>query len=192
MIKIHRLNQGSNEWLELRGNLYTGTDADKLLSYYDSTKIVNGVTSPFAQKSLSKFRGNFWTRRGHVLEEEAIEIYEATRNVKVMVSPEAGFVTNSKYPTCGYSPDGLAPIPLIEVKCFDLKQHYKLVKGVIPIKILAQIHFGLLITERPYAHLIAYNPKVENNKDAFVVITIKANKNILANFRRILKREAAR
>jgi hypothetical protein len=192
VITIHEINQGSNEWNDLRAGLYTGSNAHKLLKFADAFKVVDGITSKYSLTEITGFGGNFHTKRGHALEEQAVELYEAITKTTV---DRPGFVTNSKYPTCGYSPDGLAPVPLLEVKCFDEKEHKKLLAGNIKLSVLAQVHFGLLITERPYAHLIAYNPAKDPEtglpvfavKDQFKIITIKANRNISNNFKRILQ-----
>lgn len=217
MITIHDVEQGTDEWLALRENLYTGNGAEKLLRHNGQIKLVNGVASAYALSEITGFTGNFYTRRGHALEDEAVELYEQIQEVKVN---RAGFLTNSKYPTCGYSPDGLAQLKvdgveieatingeaiigellegvLLEVKCFDIEHHMVLVNAKkiedIPLKILAQIHFGLLMTGLPQAHLVAYNPaKGEDGKPLLPVehqlriITIKARPQVRANFRRIL------
>lgn len=180
MIEYHYVEQGSEEWLKIREGKYTGSNADKLLTTFGANE--------YAKAKLSTFSGNFWTKRGHLLEEEAVDLYEKIYKVKV---DRPGFVTNSKYPECLYSPDGLPPIPLLEVKSFDIPQHLVLIKAKseddIPLKIRAQIHYGLLICERPYGHLIAYNPSDQLEvKDKFKVITIKRNPAIAANFKRIL------
>lgn len=193
MVIVHDVEQGSEAWLKLREGLYTGSNADKLLSYATSFKIIAGERIAYALTELSKFGGNFWTKRGHLLEDEAIALYE---DIKHVVVARPGMITNTKYPGCGYSPDGWPPIPLLEVKCFDVKKHMELIRGRIPLKVLAQIHFGLLITERPYAELIAYCPRRDPEtgeyllpiKDQFKIIRINRSPAILANFRRILKK----
>lgn len=182
-IKIHDLEQGTEEWKALRAGKYTGSGAYKLLKFATSKKVIDGDVTSYSLAEITGFKGTFHTRRGHVLEDEAIELYEAIMKVKVA---RPGFVTNSKYPECGYSPDGLAPQPLLEVKCFQESEHMKLIKGEIKLEVMAQVQFGLLITERPFAHLLPYNPEIENPKEAFSIITIKANPRALANLRRIL------
>lgn len=194
MITIHNIEQGTPEWLKLRENLYTGNGAEKLLRHHGQMKYVDGVASAYALAEITGFGGTFWTRRGHELEDEAVELYEAIEGVKV---DRPGFVTNNKYPTCGYSPDGLPPTVLLEVKCFDVDHHLVLVNAKkiedIPLKILAQVHFGLLITERSEAHLIAYCPKKDDNgkpllpvEQQYRKIVIKARPQVKARFRQIL------
>lgn len=185
MITIHEVNQGSDEWHELRSGKYTGSNADKLLAHASSLKIVDGVTSRYSLTEITGFGGNFFTQRGHILEDEALELYEAITKHKVS---RPGFVTNSKWPTCGYSPDGhdeTLGLPL-EVKCFNQEKHMKMFKGDIPVKILAQIYFGQFVWEKKGARLVIYNPDIEDAKYCLKVIDIKYNRNIMNNFKRVL------
>jgi hypothetical protein len=75
---------------------YTGQNAHKLLRYTGAIKIVDGVASAYALNEITGFGGNFFTRRGHKLEDEMLSLYE--RIYKVTVD-RFGFITNSKYPT---------------------------------------------------------------------------------------------
>lgn len=170
MITKHQVEQGSLEWHELRADKYTGSNAHRLLRGYRTPPEDNG------------FAGNFWTKRGHILESEAIELYETIKHCEV---ERPGFVTNSRYPACGYSPDGLTEELVIEVKCFAEPQHRKLLAGEIPMHVLAQIHFGMLICAKRAAQLVIYNPELEA-KEAFKVIDIAFNRNINRNFIKIL------
>jgi hypothetical protein len=190
VIQVHDIEQGTDEWAKLRAGLYTGSNAHKLLAHAASTKIVNGEATKYALTEQSSLQGNFWTKRGHLLEDEAIELYRAITGHDVS---RPGFITNSNYPGCGYSPDGSDDTLTanLEVKCFDEGPHMKLVRGDIDLKILAQIHFGLTIWERNIAKLIAYCPRVEDPKLAFKVIEIKSKSAIKKNFQRILSPEAA-
>lgn len=196
-ITVHNIEQGSDDWLRLRANLYTGSNADKLLAHSTQTKIVNGVASSYALTEITGFGGNFYTRRGHLLEDRAIEIYERITGHQVS---RPGFVTNSKYPDCGYSPDGHDDelgIPL-EVKAFERGKHMKMFNGNIAVKILAQIHFGQFIWEKRGARLLIYNPEFAKkeidgvtNPDynpvwAFKIIEVKYNRNIQSNFKRVI------
>ena len=116
MIKVHEVSQGSEAWHELRAGKYTGSNAHKILKF---------GAIPYSLTETGNFKGNFYTKRGHILEVEAIELYEAITGLKV---DRPGFVTNDLYPSAGYSPDGLLDDQLIEIKCFDKKEHMKLIK----------------------------------------------------------------
>ena len=174
IVTLHNVTQGSQAWLDLREGLYTGSNAHKLLKYGNID---------YALSQINGFKGNFWTNRGHILENEAIELYEQIKSTSIS---RVGFVTNSIYPDCGYSPDGFARDILIEVKCFSKDKHMTIVRGDIPMEIHAQVQYGMMICNQTMCHLIAYNPDLEVS-DAFKVIEIKANRKIHANFRRILR-----
>ena len=177
MITVYNCIQGSSEWNSLREGLYTGSNADKLLKF---GKI------DYALSHLNTFRGNYWTKRGHLLEDEAIELYEQIRQITVL---RTGVVINDKYPDFCYSPDGIDSA-LLEIKCFDEPNHMELINAKkqddIPLKILAQVYFGLVITELPLAYLVPYNPKIKEIKDRFKIIEIKPKKAIINNFKRIM------
>ena len=75
---------------------------------------------------------------------------------------EMGFITNSKYPNAGYSPDGLiGENGLWECKAFKEERHLKVFEN-LDAGILAQIQFGLLITERDWCDLTLFNPDIED------------------------------
>lgn len=181
MIQIHQTDQGSESWLELRRGLYTGSNAHKLLKH--------GAIDYSLNEGAGTFKGNFHTRRGHILEDEAIELYQKIKNIDVL---RPGFVTNTKYPKAGYSPDGLTDSLVIEVKCFAEKKHMQLYNGDIPLEVLAQVYFGMLICEKPAAHLVIYNPSLDPDKytvkEQFKIIEIKNRRAVMQNFRRILAR----
>jgi hypothetical protein len=203
-IKLHNVQQGSNGWIQLRADLYTGQNAQLLLNFHDHIKIINGVASAYALNEITGFNGNFYTKRGHLLEDEAIDLYQQitkSEGIRFEGGDKVGFVTNTKFPTCGYSPDDIYPDHTLEVKAFKEKLHLQLIEGKIPMKILAQIHFGLLICEKQFCDFIPYNPRFakkyidgEPNKSydpklAFKIIRINRNPRIAANFKRILTKQ---
>lgn len=184
MIVVHEVTQGTLEWHELRQDKYTGSNAHKLLKF--------GAVK-YAITEQQAFSGNFFTERGHLLEEEAIGLYEIINSCVVQ---RPGFVSNSLYPGCGYSPDGIQGSPgrrdrlrdvLLEVKCFNEKKHLAIAKGEVPVEILAQIHFGLLICGLTKARLILYNPDLAPEL-ALKVIEVSFNRNIQNNFKKILSK----
>jgi hypothetical protein len=179
MVTLHDVTQGTDEWQQLRAGKYTGSNAHKLLKY---------GTIPYSLTENTGFNGTFWTKRGNLLEAEALELYE--RITKAQIT-RPGFITNDHFPGCGFSPDALTGTAVIEVKCFDEPKHLKVLAGDIPLEILAQIHFGMLICERKLAKLVLYNPKLEPKK-ALGIISISANRSIKANFKRILSKQGAK
>lgn len=193
IITYHDVEQGTEQWLHDREGKYTGSNAHKLLG--------NIGVLEYARAEVSGFGGNFHTKRGHLLEDKAVYTYERVYGVEVQ---HTGYITNSLYENCLYSPDGYLEKILIEVKCFSKERHLKIYNAKswleIDIKITAQIHYGMLISGRRLAHLIIYNPhfakkefedengfKVQNPdydpKKAFKVIVIRYDKTIADNFK---------
>lgn len=172
-IKIYDCIQGTPEWHELRLGKITGTSVKTLLT--------KNKQEALNKQDTGTFKGNYHTERGHTLEESAVQLYEDINNLKIL---RAGFVTNSKYKGCGYSPDGLLPDKLIEVKCFA-EQRHKLASSTIPFEILAQIHFGMMICDLPETDLLFYNPDLEI-KDCLIIRNIKRDKRIENNIVRRL------
>jgi len=168
MIIWHDVPQGSPKWKALRRPLWTGSKAIRLLQ----------------GKSFMEERdwdGNNATRRGHALEVAAIREYERKFHVKVQ---RPGFVTNSVYPNAGYSPDGIAGTWLLEAKAFNGARHEDLATGNIPLEVLVQIYFGMIITGLRKGRLLAFNPEYE---EQLTIIDIKYDKRIGNNIRRCLR-----
>lgn len=168
MIIYHDVIQGSPEWLALREDLWTGTKAIKLLQ---------GKPLP----RDSDFTGNQYTRRGKALEPIAIGEYERSVKHRVM---RPGFVTNTIYTNAGYSPDGICCAHLIEVKCFNGERHEALINGNIPLEVLVQIYFGMIVTGKRKAHLLAFNPEYSQQ---LTVIDVPYDKTIGSNIRKKLR-----
>jgi len=165
MVKIHNIDQGSDEWLAERAGKYTGSNASKLLRHGRTEK---------AQAKLESSPKNYWMQRGTDLEPYAIVAYELVKDLKV---ERPGFVTNELYPECLYSPDGWHDDTLIEVKCFGEKKHTEINIRNIPKDILAQVHFGMIMCEKKNTTLVLFNPDVEP-KDALKIIKVKKDRQL--------------
>ena len=176
MIKIFSTNevkQGSEKWLALRSNYISGTDAYDLLRGKTVTEILSN-------KVNNSFKGNFWTIRGHVLEDEAKEIYSEVFQPTL----DVGFVINDKYPYCGVSPDSLVSDDgLVEVKAFNAKRHLDVFRRIDP-HIVAQTQYQLFVTERAWCDLVLYNPDLDPEQ-AFLVKRQYPKKTIQDKFHEI-------
>lgn len=171
MIKFHAVEQGTEKWRIIRRGLWTGSVAIRLLQ----------------GKSLPReydWNGNDATRRGHALEIAAIREYE--RKYRRGVA-RPGFVTNSVYPNAGYSPDGIDGGWLLECKAFMGERHQKLLNwDSIPLTVKCQILFGMIITGKHKARLLAFNPEIVD-AEQLTVIEVSYEKIIGANIRSKLK-----
>lgn len=168
MIIYHDVKQGTPEWHALRKDLWTGSKAIRLLQ-----------NRPLPRDA--DFGGNIHTKRGHILETVAIREYE--RLFKRFVG-RPGFVTNSVYPNAGYSPDGIDGSWLLECKAFNGVRHETLVGGDIPLEVLVQVYFGMIITGKRKARLLAFNPEYP---DQLGILEIVYDKTIGSNIRKKLR-----
>lgn len=169
MIIYHDCAQGSPAWFKKRKGLWTGSKALRLLQ-----------GKPY--KEDEEWGGNDATRRGHALEVAAIREYERKYQCKVL---RPGGVTNTVYPNAWYSPDGIdGKNKLLEIKSFNKERHKALLNGQIPLEIMVQIYFGMIITGCRKASLLAFNPEFEQQ---LVEIPILYNKNIGKNIRKKLR-----
>jgi putative phage-type endonuclease len=98
-----------------------------------------------------KFQGNEATNYGTKMEPVALERYNKIRKVKVK---EVGLIINLTQPWLAYSPDGLLPDRLIEIKCPFKKRFY----GKIPIYYYIQIQYGMWMTNRKLCDFVVYVP----------------------------------
>jgi hypothetical protein len=147
MIRYYNFDQRSEKWHAMREDKWSGSIAIKLLQ---------GAKSP-EQKSIPD---NKYMQRGRILEPLAAEAYEKKTGHKMS---HFGLVTNSKYKHAVYSPDGIEEDTVDEIKCVNVDKHMAIGSGGMPIPAewLAQMHFGIVITELHKLRLILYNPDAE-------------------------------
>lgn len=184
MIIWHDVEQGSEAWKKLRAPLWTGSTA------------INLLMGKMFRPDDSNWEGNDATRRGHSLEVAAIREYERKYQRKVM---RPGFVTNTVYPNAGFSPDGIDGGWLLECKALDKMRHEGLISDQmsllqleaiimsrVPLKIKAQIFFGMIITGKRKARLLAFNPDIPG-EEQLKVVEIGYDRLIGDNIRRKLR-----
>ena len=158
--------QRSPEWLALRENMLTASDAATALG-------VNPYETPdgllIKKCGGRKFNGNEATSRGTILEPIARDKYDAMYNRK---SHEIGLVQHPKYPFLGGSPDGITEDGLlIEIKCpLTRKIEPKVPKYYIP-----QIQLLLEIMDLDECDFIQYRPATDLPEE-FVIVNIKRDR----------------
>lgn len=176
MITELKVAQNSQEWLEARKGKVTGSIADKLLTWGEhEAKQLNHADNS---------NHSFYTRRGHILEDEAIELYEAIHRGKVQ---RPGIIVNDKYPNASCSPDGIDGKWLLEIKAYAVKKHLSIV-GIpsIPFKVMAQLQFNMLLCELHKARLVLYNPDIDDPVQSYREIVVGRNLKIQRNMERKL------
>jgi hypothetical protein len=162
----HNIEQNTPEWLELRKGKITASNAHILLK--------NGRNAAISANNKES-GGGFYADRGHILEDEALEIYEGITGIK---PAKIGFITNDKYNDCGYSPDA----DHIEIKCFKEEKHLTSMDG-LPLEVYTQVQFGMMIAEWDYIDVLLYNPDIEDNKLCFKIVRVDRDEKIIERFR---------
>jgi len=140
LIELEYAEQRSEEWLKLRGNLLTASDAATAIG-------VNKYETP-AKLLLKKcgmaepFRGNEATAWGTMMEPVALEMFEERYNEKVY---ELGLVPHPIYNFLGGSPDGLTESNcLVEIKCPMMR---KIIPGEVPVHYMPQLQLCMDIMD---------------------------------------------
>lgn len=170
-MKIHKIEQKTDEWFDLRKGKMTASNAQAI------GNIGKGLETYIYQLLAEKYSScsdegytNKDMERGNELEEYARDIYEMeTGNIVEQV----GFVEMDEYSGC--SPDGLIDKDGgVEIKCPNDTNHFKLILGLpIDPKYVWQIQMNLLITKRKWWDFVSYNP---NFKKSLVIIKFTPDK----------------
>lgn len=158
------IEQGTDEWHDLRRGLITASAIDCLLTA--GGKPASNETS---RKTLYKLLAERLTgeseashynddmARGHLLEPHARDIY-AQRFGPVV---ECGFIVATLGNVqIGYSPDGLVGDDgLIEIKSPRPKTHLSsLLSDTVPPEYISQVQIGLAVSGRRWCDFISYAP----------------------------------
>jgi len=162
-MKIHNLvTQGSLEWLQLRLAKVTASEADQLVTPLWKVKTGAAPQTLLYRKLAEKATGSpcedafesFAMAEGKLLEPEAIAYLELMEGVKV---DRVGFVETDDG-RAGCSPDGLiGDNNGLELKCPRPQKHIEyLMAGVLPSEYAAQVHWSMMVCERPRWTFLSY------------------------------------
>ena len=171
-MKIHELEQGSEEWFALRKGRLTASQYDKVFN--QKTKMLNRATAMkhvdgmlaelyYKEDDLMGFKPNWAMERGTRLEEVARLDFELRTGVDIR---EVGFVTNDSFGEhIGCSPDGLVVGDNggIEIKCPLPATHIKYHReGVLPREYRAQGHGSMAVCNADYWWFTSYCPNIKD------------------------------
>jgi putative phage-type endonuclease len=162
--------QKSEEWLALRGNLLTASDAATAIG-------VNKYETP-EELLLKKcgvgprFMGNSATRHGEKYEDEARILYEERHGEVVH---ELGLVVHPTHKWLGGSPDGVTESgKLVEIKC----PPQRAILPEVPAHYMPQLQLCMEILDLEEADFIEYKPAETNwpRPEQFQVINVKRDR----------------
>ncbi len=183
---IHEVEQGTDEWHQLRAGIPTASEFSKIVTGTgkESTSLkiyaYNLAAEAFAEKKFDTFEGNQHTERGNQLEAEAAEQYGFISDIEPQ---EIGFITNDAM-TYGCSPDRLLNDDgLLEIKCLKSDNHietmlYYKKHNKAPSKYYPQVQGQMLVTGRNWCDLFFYHPdlpsfSVRHKKDESYIYDLK-------------------
>lgn len=183
-MKIHNIEQGTDEWFECRkgkmtaSNAHTISVAGKGLETYIKTI----VADMFASKKEEGYQSKAM-ERGSMLEAQARSIYKLINGVDI---EQVGFIEHSEYVGC--SPDGLiGDDGGIEIKCINNKDYFQLLIGEEKPDIghIYQSQMCMMITNREWWDLVYYNPNFSKSmiinrliKDDIIINKLKVGLSI--------------
>jgi len=175
--------QRSQEWLDLRENMITASDAASAIgeSRYESE-------DAFVKKKVlrTKWAGNAATAHGTLLEPLVRDLYDAKYNRK---SHEIGLVQHRDYPWLGASPDGVTEDGiLVEIKCPMSRK----IEPNVPKHYWPQVQLQLEITDLEECDFVQYRPgdteSVPPKAEEFVVVRVHRDREWFARVLPVLER----
>ena len=141
--------QRSVEWLALRENMLTASDAATAIGCNPYEKPKDLILKKCGHK---KFDGNIATVHGNKYEEEARDIYCAKYGE---VAHEIGLHPHPEHSWLGGSPDGITESgKLLEIKC-PLKRD---IKAEVPVYYMPQLQLLMDILDLEQCDFIQYKP----------------------------------
>lgn len=169
---ISNIEQGTQEWLDLRLGLITCSEIKTIRADGKGAQTyINGLAyERITGEPASVFAGNEWTERGHELEDVARDLYMQKTGLAV---EQVSFIKNKGF---GYSPDGLIELAMHESEQSDAK-YYKygaveikakqpkdqiaiLRSGEIPKDHIDQLHGGISCGELAWIDFVSYCPNL--------------------------------
>jgi exodeoxyribonuclease (lambda-induced) len=161
-VKIHKCQQGSDEWFALRRGIPTGSSLNRIItakglkpSSQQEKYIDELVAEWFTGESSEGFDAAF-ASRGTAMEAEARKWYTFHSGLEV---EQVGFIStlNGMF---GVSPDGLVGLGGLEIKCPSAKVHVGNLRDEddFVMQHRLQVQGNLWASEREWFDLVSYNP----------------------------------
>lgn len=170
---INNIEQGTDEWLELRLGKVTASRLADVMSKGRGSAPSKTRQSYMLQLAAEIMTGqpqdtfiNQYMDWGNECEPQARAMYEFENFVDV---EQVAFVIAS--PWFGVSPDGLVgDNGLLEIKCpKTTTQIERFLKGEFPTTYKAQVQGQLLATEREWCDFVSFDPRINGDAQYFCV-----------------------
>jgi exodeoxyribonuclease (lambda-induced) len=167
-MKIHKIDQRSDEWFEIRKGKMTASNAQAISANGKGLETyIFGIMAEKLSDNKVSF-SNADTERGCELEDSARMRYELENDSVTLV----GFIEHDEFTGC--SPDGLiGKEGGIEIKCPNDVNFLKILiygEKAIESKYLWQCHMSMFISKRKWWDLVFYNPNFEQSMKVFRIM----------------------
>jgi len=168
---IKNIEQGSDEWLQLRLGVATASNFDKIITAggKQSTTLEKYALQLATDTMLTAPESSYKNEamiRGTELEPFAREAYqEETFNIVEQIT-----MFKSDCGNFGYSPDGLVGDDgLIEIKCPKATTHFQyIIDNKAPSDYWQQLQGGLWLSGRKWIDFVSYHPDFKT-KQLFII-----------------------
>jgi len=171
-MKIHEVEQGSDEWFALRKGRLTASQYhnvfNKKTMRLNNATAINHMDGMLGDMNCHEddriiLKPSYAMERGTRLEPLARLDFELRTGIEVS---EVGFVTNKAFGDhIGCSPDGLIDGGKggIEIKCPLAKAHYRYHRqGVLPKEYREQVHGCMAVCDADYWWFTSYYPNIQD------------------------------
>lgn len=179
-MKIYNdLQQGTDEWLEVRLGKFTASTATAIKSNGKGldTLVLDKAVELITKKQAKKAYKSAAMENGNEMEDEARTVYELSTGLSVV---QVGFCELNEHVGC--SPDGLVGDDgLVEIKCPEARTFlsYKLTKKV-DTGYYAQMQMQMYVTDRQWCDYVVYNPDFP---DAIIIKRVERDEAFIEKIR---------
>lgn len=191
-MKVIDFPQGSAEWLASRAGKVTASRLEDVLAKIKSgeaaarrdyrAQIVAEILTGRPQEDGYINAEMQWGLDNEILASGA---YQVAKDIDV---DPVGLVLHPTIDRAAASPDGLAGVGLVEIKCPKTATHLQyLLAGEVPTKYLPQMQWQLACTERPWCDFVSYDPRLPDELQLFVVRLERDNARIKEMEAEVLK-----
>lgn len=187
-MKFHLVEQGSQEWHELRAGKLTASDFATVCKRLKNGGFSQAAKDLAVKKALERIAGTsldfyefdtYAMQRGRELEEVARALYNISEGVEAQ---EVGIAIRGNL---GASPDGVVGEKGLEIKCFyDAEKVYSiLVDGDIG-DVMYQVQGSMLVTGFKEWDFVLYVPSLEKAGLDYTKLSFKRDEVFIAEMQR--------
>lgn len=176
-MRVTDFEQGSEEWLNARIGVITGTRLKQVLGTQSKSLIYELIAETLAP--VADTMTNDAMERGIGLESDARMLYESTTGYEMA---EVGLCIHDDHDWLGVSPDGLYKekkkyVGAVEIKCPNTKTHIEyLVEKKVPSEYKAQVlQYFIVNTDLEWLDFVSYDPRIQLPEMQMSIVRVLRN-----------------